>query len=554
MQWAWWLVMGLAAMSVLPVLFGGEFVLDDVRAVTRSACIREGFDLTRLTSSNFWCEPEGAQTIDAWRPLPMLIWWPMWRISGGSPLVFHLFGLALHVITSLGLVRLLLRLDTTPRAALLAGVLYAVLPIHVDATASVVGQAETLAGALGVWSLVAAREACLVIDDDSRRRFWLWVSLGLLFLAMTSKEGAIVLAPVLVLVWSTGTADSAAGVFGPIAAAKARWRWIAAAAGVALFYLLVRATVVGAFTGLRVSWGGNPTIDLSFVEKLRTAIALTFHYHRLAVVGDPLSADYSWDSIPVGPRAGLVQPLLGILLLVTWLGWMALDRHARSRRDALWVLAPWWVGSLVFLGHLVSPLPVLFAERFAYTPTLALCGLVGIALDLAATRWRDGIAPWAERVLLVGVGLWGVLALGLAMRHAAVWRTKESITLATVEACPNNARAHVWRARVLGRGGDPTEFAEHAHAAARIAPQWAAARALRGVALDQAGQPKDAFADFLFAFEREPWDPEVADLFRQFLLRYGNTMQAAYVEAKFAEANGRTLAEVTAEHDAGDPM
>jgi hypothetical protein len=58
----------------------------------------------------------------------------------------------------------------------------------------------------------------------------------------------------------------------------------------------------------------------------------------------------------------------------------------------------------------------------------------------------------------------------------------------------------------------------------------------------------------LSGFQREPWDPEVADLFRQFLLRYGNTMQAAYVEAKFAEANGRTLAEVTAEHDAGDPM
>jgi hypothetical protein len=54
--------------------------------------------------------------------------------------------------------------------------------------------------------------------------------------------------------------------------------------------------------------------------------------------------------------------------------------------------------------------------------------------------------------------------------------------------------------------------------------------------------------------EREPWDPEVADLFCQFLLRCGNTMQAAYVEAKFAEANGRTLAEVTAEHEAGDRM
>jgi Flp pilus assembly protein TadD len=140
------------------------------------------------------------------------------------------------------------------------------------------------------------------------------------------------------------------------------------------------------------------------------------------------------------------------------------------------------------------------------------------------------------------------------MRHAVAWRTKESITLATVQACPNNARAHVWRARVLGRDGDPAEYALHAHAGARIAPQWAAARALRGVALDQAGQPKDAFDDFRFAFEREPWDPEVADLFRQFLLRHGNTMQAAYVEAKFAEANGRTLAEVTAEHDAGDPM
>jgi len=148
-RWAWWLVAVLAAASVLPVLFGGQFVLDDVPAVTRSACIRGDFDLTRLTSSNFWCEPEGAQTIDAWRPLPMLIWWPLWRVSGGSPVVFHLLGLVLHVITSLGLVRLLERLGATPRASVLAGVLFAVLPIHVDATASVVGQAETLAGALG---------------------------------------------------------------------------------------------------------------------------------------------------------------------------------------------------------------------------------------------------------------------------------------------------------------------------------------------------------------------------------------------------------------------
>ncbi|MEM9489789.1 MAG: tetratricopeptide repeat protein, partial [Myxococcota bacterium] len=56
--------------------------------------------------------------------------------------------------------------------------------------------------------------------------------------------------------------------------------------------------------------------------------------------------------------------------------------------------------------------------------------------------------------------------------------------------------------------------------------------------LDMQGQPEQALVAFQQAFQLDPRHHEIADLFIQFLLRYGHTAQARIIYQRHAEARG----------------
>ena len=174
-------------------------------------------------------------------------------------------------------------------AALVAGLAFAVLPIHAEAVASVVGVAEGWALALQLGALALAL----------RRDAWAWASLFPLALALLSKESSVVLGPLLLLLpW-----------VGPRPEQAARPEGAAIGRGVAALllvfgYLGLRVTVMGGLTGQYVTATVNPLVVEPWSARVPMALELLGRYLWLSVAGQPLSAKEIVQEEDGGGRRG----------------------------------------------------------------------------------------------------------------------------------------------------------------------------------------------------------------------------------------------------------
>ena len=132
----------------------GTFVYDDKAIVRDNPRIRSPESVDELFTKEYFGGPPGTGT--AYRPVLLLSFAVQWWIRGADPVAFHAMNLALHVIVTLLLARLWLRVGLSPPVAAGAALLFAVLPIHVEAVTGLVGRGETLAALLVIASLLAA--------------------------------------------------------------------------------------------------------------------------------------------------------------------------------------------------------------------------------------------------------------------------------------------------------------------------------------------------------------------------------------------------------------
>ena len=129
-----------------------------------------------------------------YRPVVELYFWIATPLFGGSPRLFHLASVVLHAANGVLLFFLARALSASDRFAVTAGILFVVLPGHVDAVAWVGALAEPVGAFFGVSSMLA-----LVAYRRSRRRRHLAVSVGAFVLALLTHESSVVFLPLLVL-------------------------------------------------------------------------------------------------------------------------------------------------------------------------------------------------------------------------------------------------------------------------------------------------------------------------------------------------------------------
>src|SRR5262249_41120403 len=130
----------------------GAFAYDDKAIVRDNLRIRTPERVLELFTTQYFGGRPGTGT--AYRPVLLLSYAVQWWIHGGDPVPYHALNVLLHVLVTLALAVLLLRAGLSLPAALSAALLFAVLPIHVEAVTSVVGRGETLAAAFLLPALV----------------------------------------------------------------------------------------------------------------------------------------------------------------------------------------------------------------------------------------------------------------------------------------------------------------------------------------------------------------------------------------------------------------
>ncbi len=461
-----------AAALFTPTLWQG-FALDDAPEVVRNEQIRSLARVPELFASGAWAG--AAERNPIYRPLNTASYALNHALGGLEPWGYHAVNVLLHALVSAIVVMVALRLGLAVPAAAIAGLLFAVHPLHVEVVANIAGRKDELAALFALCALLAHVAAV------RRRGAWLLVALVAFAAALFSKEsGAAALG--LVAAWD---------LFLDGRPWHERWRRTAATyaayASVFALYLLARRAAVGSF--------GVPLENIPFVEnplahagagsRLLTAAVVLAKGLWLHLWPSPLSPDYSFDAIPVVTSAGDPRFLVAATVLVACAA--AALRFWRTR-PLVPFLAAWYLAAVLPAANVLVPVGTIFGERLLYLSSAAVCLGAGALLAEAIAR--------RPRLALGGVAAVALLLAGRTAVYTRAWADEVSLFTAAVEAYPASAKAHELLAAAYMEEGQVeagiAQLETTVRLLAPILPAPSATLVKLGVAYERAGRLADA--------------------------------------------------------------
>lgn len=450
--WGWLIVLA-AILAFEPALFN-EYAHDDIAQVERIEVPSTVSGWVQATWAPWW-PPEKEKYV--WRPLTRLTILLQKAAAGDWPRSFYLVNILLHAGVSWLLWRCLRKAKLNTWAAGLAGLLFAVHPVHAEAIHQVVGRAELLAAGwmlLGLW---------LFSRFGIRSPHCYWQQPFIFALALGSKEHAI-LYPGYLALWMSATQyiESTNNL-------KAVRRNIGALFSIlvllGLGYLQLRVFVTGGLIEppTSVPWYENPLNGMSFAQRLPIATGVFGYAVSRLVWPFGLSPDYSARAFPV--EAGWVWPWtwIGIFLVVGLLVYTLVNVRKRNRG---WALVAGGLAAWLLISNIPFTIGVITAERLWYWPSVA--GLAGLGWLIARLFSALSFRAPVTRILATGL-----LALGLMLQswqYATAWRSQLDYAAWTVERFPESWRGHLNLAREYYRLKDFKAGLRHAQLAVRIAP------------------------------------------------------------------------------------
>jgi tetratricopeptide (TPR) repeat protein len=438
--------------AYLPAL-RGAFLWDDDAHVTQPAL--QSLDGLR----RIWLEPSATQQ---YYPLLHSAFWLEHRLWGGSVLGYHLLNVLLHALAACLGVALARRLSLA--GAWLAGFVFALHPVAVEAVAWISEQKSTLSAVL----VLAAALAYLRFDEKRRSR-WYAIASALFVASLLAKTLTAAL-PAVVLVlfwWKRGRIVCRRDVLPLIP-----WFALSLAAGATTAY--VERRFVGA---------EGPDFALSAADRVLVAGRAVWFYATKVVWPANLMFTYPRWAIDAHQWWQWLYPAAVVAAgLLLW---------AMKRRGAL-------AAFLIFVGTLFPALgffnvyPFRFsfvADHFQY---LACFAVIMPACTLLA-RWE------ASAVIPL------VLAV-LTFQQARIYKNAETLYRETLARNPASWMAeHNLCTLLLADPRRTGEAIDHCQAAVRIQPDHAEAHNNLGVLLTRLpGRMADAEAQFEAALRAKP--------------------------------------------------
>jgi protein O-mannosyl-transferase len=470
----WLLFAGLVLLTLavyFPVWHGG-MLWDDDAHMTR-ADLRSIGGLWRI-----WFDVGATQQ---YYPAVHSAFWLFNLLWAQNTFGYHLVNIVLHA-SSAFLVALILRRLAIP-GGVLAALIFAVHPVHVESVAWITELKNTLSG---VCYLGAA--LLYLRYDESRDRRWYFAAAGLFALALLSKTVTATLPAALLVVfwWKRG---------------RIRWR-----EDVVPLLPFFAAGIAGGFVTAwveRAQIGAEgPAFQFTFVERcLIAGRAFWFYLGKLVWPANLIFIYPRWQVSQHVAWQYAYPFALAVLLAGLW--WY----RTRSRAPLASVL--FFIGTLFPALGFFNVYPFIYsfvADHFQYLASLGIIVLVSAAVTMVAAAWRTAAS----------VAVVAALAL-LATNQTRRYVDAETLYRTTLTANPGCWMAYInlgklrqEQARTQADDGRLLDEAATLYRQAlRIEPSISQAHNNLGAILLSLGRLDEAESEFQEALRRRPGDPEV---------------------------------------------
>ncbi len=436
-----------------PQLDNGFTNWDDNWLITENRWIRS-LDLDHVTTI---FNPMASQEIreelgNEYLPLRDLSYSVNYALDGYNPRAYQATNLVFHIFNALLVLLLAARLTGKPLLGGLAGLLFALHPVHIEAVSWLSSRKDLLATFFVLLSLnfyLAARvprlglmaSASFVQRARESKRLTYALALLCFICALLSKMHAVVLPALLVLIelfrgraLASATPVKRALVLAPF--------WI-----VALVFTLL-AMKIG--QGLMREPYGD-----SLISTWLTATAALNRDAQVLIMGTPLQACVDFELRPyVTPFViGGAGTLLS--LLVAGAGGIFSSKRLNNPNSFLLAMlgfgALWFLVALSPVSNFFVQIGTVFADRYLYLPSVGFCiavaAIAAIGWEKAYLRPNPAVGTLGRAALALLIAAISIGCIWQTSRTTHVWRDSETLWKNVLAQDPANHTAHFNLAR-----------------------------------------------------------------------------------------------------------
>ena len=435
-----------------------------------------------------------------WQPLVWLSFMLDSQFSGVDPGAFHQTNLLLHILSSVLLLALLLRLTGALWPSGFVAALFALHPQHVESVAWVAERKDVLST---VFWMAATLAYVWYVERPCLRRYG--AVFALYALGLMAKPMLVTL-PLTLLLLDFWPLRRFQGTAGDGAAANTQGSTPGARRlvleKVPLFVLAAAFSVI---TYLAEKYGG--TVDIGEVYSLGMRLsnaAVSFWVYIWKTMWPAKLAVFYPHPRASLPAWQVAASSFGLVL---------------STYAVIRVRRRWPYATVGWLWYLITLLPVIgliqigmcgSADRYTYVPHVGL--FVGVAWGAGDLLWRaskSGARKWvAAAGWLAAIGV--IVALATCThRQVGFWRNDITLFSHAIDVVPRNHVAHDNLGAALLDAGDAKAAIAHYREAIRIEPEYMHARRNLMSALLNEGRPLEAIESVRDAVKVRPNDPGI---------------------------------------------
>jgi Flp pilus assembly protein TadD len=539
----------------------GEFAFDDRHQVRDNPLIR---DLGAFVS------PAGYR----WNPNRFVAYVTFainYRLGALDPFGYHLTNLAIHLLASLLVYRMIQLAFRTPlvrdsslagnarTVAFVAAALFATHPLGTQAVTYIVQRLASLAALFYLAAVVLYLSWRLASESPSapgwRRAILYGGALVAALLAIRTKEIAFTLPAALAL---------AELLLFPAGGVR-RWLPVVPVGMMALLipanWIDFRGTVTEMAT--RADQVTRLLTPVSRMDYLKTQAVVVCEYIRLLAwpTGQNLDHDFPiYRSLLDARVLGSVAILLSLAAFAAWAALRTAPGAGRHRIDPafrLVALGIGWFFVTLSVESSVFPIVDVIYEHRAYLPSAGLLTAAATLLGMAFLKLAPASA--ARVTALTGVALALILA-SVTLQRNAVWATPVTLWSDVVAKSPGKARPHLLLAESLEAVERPLDAEREYRRAVEIDPAYPPAHTSLATFLQKSGRTGEAEEEYRTVLRLDP--SQYAALFNlaEILWRSGRRDEALELYRRFlalapaSDQLGRSIASSRAggERPAGD--